>query len=77
MRKGKLFRCNFSLFFVENVVKLKREDLDCVESCVPKDFELELVFEDVDGKVKEEERKRMFEKMSVEFEGIKKFLEVK
>lgn len=51
MRKGKLFRCNFSLFFVENVVKLKREDLDCVESCVPKDFELELVFEDVDGKV--------------------------
>ena len=47
MRKGKLFRCNFSLYFVENLIKLKREDLDCVESVVPKDFEMELVFEEL------------------------------
>ena len=52
---------------MDNVIKLTRKDVDCVESVVPQDFEMELIFENVDLKGFSEKWKKQFSEYNNDF----------
>ena len=77
VRKTKLFRVNFNLFFVNRNITLTVPDLDAVHHSLPKDFSITLKFNETEDEKLKKKWFNLFKSVEDNIDKIKSFLKTR